>query len=400
MRSSLTRFRADFFKILAAILLLLEIQPYFIWGVTGTRMLLTITIPLIIIIGAHYQGKNIVSAIIFACIALFAAVAEGDNFYGCISMMTVAILFLSVDYLKDVYSYFKTIYVYLIGLSSIVWVLVMVGVSLPVHEIMPLNTLKDITYHQYPFLVMMGYDPDFSIYRAFRFCGPFDEPGVVGTNALLILLIERFNIRKASNIIILISGLISMSLFFYVSIIIYMIYFFTLKEGNVKTKILSIVLFSALTILSYNYEVTRSAIWERLEYDKTTRTFVGNNRAEDELKQYVSRIRGSDEYWFGVHNKAVIERFSGSASVQNAILKYGMFGVFIYSLFFVVYAFKRIPKRKEAFFCIMFLFITLWQRPGLYNIPYVFMYIMLIEHFRASHSLLYINDKEKVLCCN
>jgi predicted RNA-binding protein with RPS1 domain len=75
----------------------------------------------------------------------------------------------------------------------------------------PLNPLKDFLYKQYPFLVM----PNEVINVEFpRFYGVFDEPGVIGTFAGIMLFAERYNLKKISNIILFVSGVFSFSLFF------------------------------------------------------------------------------------------------------------------------------------------------------------------------------------------
>jgi hypothetical protein len=369
-------------KFLTAVLMFMELQPYFVWNYIGVPFLLGVTVPLIMILLLHARdSKDVLTTVVFFMLALMATLTEGNNIFGSIFFVMVAVLFLCTTYLKDVYKYFRILYACLIGFSSVVWVLVLSGVSIPMNEIMPLNSLKDIMYLQYPGLVMLGYDPEESVFRFFRFCGYFDEPGVVGTNALLLLVADRYNLRKPTNIIIFISGLISMSLFFYVSTILYLLYYFTLTKGKLGLKIGAMALFSVLAIVSYNNEITHAAIWERMEYDESKGSFAGNNRAEEDLIKYVHKIRWTEDYWLGVHDKAIIGRYSGSASVQNAILKYGFVGVFLYALFFIFYAFRHIPNRKDALVCIAFLFITLWQRPGLYSIPYVFFYIMLILNY-------------------
>ena len=370
----------DYLKIIAAILFFLELQPYYMWNYTGTPMLLGVTLPLILIIYSHAKKTHIQTSIAFALLTIFCAILEGHNFFGCVSLTMVAILFICPNYLNEIYKYFHSFYTLLIGISAIIWVLVLIGAPLPFNVIPPLNSLKTTDYYQYPFLVMPGVNLDFSLFRTLQFCGPFDEPGVVGTIAFLILLIEHFNMRKVSNVIILISGLFSMSLFFYGGLFLYMLYSTTSRKGYLKVRIITLILFILFATLSYNYEVTRSAIWDRLEYDEY-KGFVGNNRADEDMKLFIEQIRGTDEYWFGVHDNSIIERYSGSASIQNAILKYGIFGCVLYAFFFIIYAFKNIPKRKEAIVCLLFLFITLWQRPGMFSIPFVFFYIMLIHNF-------------------
>ena len=74
----------------------------------------------------------------------------------------------------------------------------------------------------------------------YRFMGPFDEPGVLGTISALLLSADKLNLNKNSNKIIFFSGLISLSLAFYVLISLYFILAMVLKLN--KRNILFIIL--------------------------------------------------------------------------------------------------------------------------------------------------------------
>ena len=54
-----------------------------------------------------------------------------------------------------------------------------------------------------------------------RLCGLFNEPGFLGTIIALILIIEKCNLKKVGNVIMLIAGVLTFSFAFYVILIIY-----------------------------------------------------------------------------------------------------------------------------------------------------------------------------------
>ena len=358
-------------------------------------MLFIVTIPLAFIMITHAKNsREYVSTIIFALIALIAALLYGKNIFGCIPYLLVATVFLCPEYLSDIYIQFKKIYVWLIAISAIVWILVLLGVHFPSHEIMPLNELKDHNYFQYPFLVMPDYDIGGSIFDAIRFCGLFDEPGVVGTISLLMLAADNYNLRKPANIVLFITGIFSLSLFFYLGSAICISVSLFISNSSLSKKLLLAITFISLLFISYQWDVTHDAIWNRLEYDEY-KGFSGNNRAEEDLKQYIEQIRGTEEYWFGIHDKEIVERYADSASIQNAILSYGVFGCIIYAFFFIIYIFRKNSNYKNAIFCILVLFMTLWQRPVLYNIPYLFLYLIMITNFGMEPSPYIKEEKEE-----
>ena len=83
-----------------------------------------------------------------------------------------------------------------------VWLLLFFGIPVPGKIIAPLNAVKTYNYIAYPFLVIPNYlGAGLDVYfQSLRFCGPFDEPGVVGTIAGLMLYIDNFNLKDKRNI--------------------------------------------------------------------------------------------------------------------------------------------------------------------------------------------------------
>ena len=369
-------------NLLAAVIFLLGLQPFFTWRFSDIQMLIMVIVPLAFIMITHTANtRSIITTIVFGLIAWFAAISLGRNIIGRFPFILVATIFLCTDYLNDVYVYFKKIYVVLIAISAAVWILVLLGFSFPSESIMPLNQLKDHMYtHYFPLLVMPDYDVEESIFDIVRFCGLFDEPGVVGTISLLMLAADNYNLRKPANIIIFITGIFSLSLFFYLGSFICIVFTLFSYNTNYTKKVFIAIALIFLLFISYNWEVTYNAIWERLEYDEFT-GFSGNNRASDDLKEYVNQIRWTDAYLFGVQNREIIDKYSGSASIQNAILQYGLIGCILYALFFCIYIFRQKFNIRDALCCIIILFMTLWQRPVLYNMPYLFLYLIMIKNY-------------------
>jgi hypothetical protein len=367
---------------ISGLLLFLMMDPYFIWALKSNQFYL-VTIPLLLIFWCNIgkmNSKNLLMFSFFAFTLFLAAVCKRSNIFGIMAMTLLAVVpFVPTTFSSSVYKYYKAIYTSIIGISIIVWVLVVIGQSIPYEVINPLNTLKEYNYYAYPFLVV-PHSWSFSIasvYGSLRFCGPFDEPGVVGTISLLMLFIDKFNLKDKKNVVLIISGILSFSLFFYVASFFYVFYSIVFNKKKVfgVLIILSVVAFY-LTTMENGF--LNQMLWSRLKWDEEAQSISGNNRSGEELDDYFESIKGTNIYYFGTPDHKLLEEFSGDASYKNAVLTYGMLSCGLYILFFSLLAFRQIGKRKELLLFILMLLLTLYQRPSFFSIYYIFLFTMFI----------------------
>lgn len=258
----------------------------------------------------------------------------------------------------------------------------LLGFHLPGRTIEPINTLKNYNYTAYPFLLVSN-----SISSALRFHAVFDEPGFIGTYAIILLCIEQFNLKKWQNIILLLSGLLSLSLFFYLMCLLYLI-IFVISKGKKLFFRLIIILVAVCGIFAVNNKnntVLYEAIGQRMQFDTQENKFVGDNRAHDDLLSYYRSIKGTKQFWLGVarDNPNLIRDYSGSAGYRNAILNYGLLGCLLYLLFFFVFARHSMGNTLQFLVFYLFFVLTLYQRPGVFNIVFVFLFSSWISFFSS-----------------
>lgn len=366
---------------IAAILMFLQIEPYFVWPLHQYIVYYN-TVPLMLILYNYNDFRRFsMYEYAFVLLSILAAICARYNILGIIMSAMLVLLFVcKKEFQIDVFLKFKKIYVIIIGLSMVVWTLLQLGVNVPHQTIPPLNSLKEVTYDAYPFLVKLNiytlsYD---GLSNSMRFMGPFDEPGVVGTISLMLLFVERFDLRKKENIVVFLSGIISFSLFFYVAAFVFLFYNITTNKNKGWYKTLMGVILASLVVYSFSNPITRELIWERLEWDTSRNTIVGDNRTGEDFDAYVESIRGTYAYFWGVGDSQISARFSGAASINNALIRYGLV-VLVY--FFVFYAFYSRRYIKSIFMWLAFmsfLYITLYQRPGFFTIYYLFIFNMAI----------------------
>lgn len=366
-----------------AILIFLNIQPYFVWHIGAWGNIISLLTLYLLLINSDKRTFAKPYFIFWVITVIIAALCGRSNILGIIMMLLMTgLVFTLKDYLLfNVYKKLHLIYALTITISMVMWVLVVVfSVNVPYHIVEPIVAIKEYNYSVYPFLVRTNLDSiNFeSLSSMYRFCGLFDEPGVVGTVSFLFLCIERFKFSNRWNVAILFSGLLSMSLFFYLASSLYFlgVLLFSRKVRTIH-KFAAIFLVSFFAIFSYNNKVLNTLVWSRVENQESAQSIV-DSRSSDELKKCVDRISGTTEYYFGVADRKLIEKYSSSSSIYNVIIGYGMITLILYSLFFIIYSYKFSKSRKSAFVCLAVIALTLVQRPGLFIMYYLFLFRSLI----------------------
>lgn len=374
--------------LMVGIMFFLLIKPYFVWSwilLTYGGILMDLVLMLFLWTQIRrLSPQNLLMIICFLFVLFIMALQGQYTIIGIIAILVYAIIpFIKPSFMKDSYGYLVNIYAFVIGLSLIVWTMVQIGIPVPSTNIAPLNALKPYDYLQYPFLVIPSFS-ELSVdsaLRTFRFCGPFDEPGVVGTMGALMLYIGKYNIRKWQYLIILLSGFASMSLFFYASTAIYLFYYIFVNKVRFIYRLLVICGIVSFYILTQENEIVSNLIYERVKWDNSSNSIAGDNRAHENLQAYYELIKGTHEYYWGVGDRELLKTFNGSASYKNAVLEYGLIPCLLYLIFFICLAYQRIGLRREFFLFVGIFLITLFQRPGFLISQYIFLFSMLIEMY-------------------
>lgn len=385
-----------FVQWLAAILMFLQLEPYFVWPL-HTYIVYYNTVPLLLILAAHSNFLRIsLYEILFVALAILAAFCAGSNFLGIVMSILLVLFFLcDKKFLIDVFVKFRIIYVFLIAVSMIVWFMLSIGISFPYRIVSPLNSLKDYNYIVFPFLVKineftLNYD---SLSNTIRFMGLFDEPGVVGTVSLIMLFIGRFDMKRIYNVILLLSGILSFSLFFYFAAFVFLLYNIIVSKNKAFYKFFIVVVLGVLVYYSYSNPVTQELIWNRLERNTSQKIISGNNRSSDELDMYVENIRGTDAYYWGVGDSQITERFSSSASIKNALLRYGFVVLVLFFLFYFFYSLHYIKHLLMCLVFMAFLYMTLYQRPGFFKVYYLFLFNMAVFAYTEQYQQFFNSEK-------
>jgi len=361
--------RNYFLPAIAAILLFVVLGPYFVWGLISNDVFLggVGAILAFLFLKNNEIKKNAKLFVFISFVMVLYCLTSGVSFFGFIFLgFSVFVAFGKEDFTKKTFNIFINIYAAILLISSLVWIGVLLGLVSPIGNIAPLNELNTFDYTVYPLTVQMN-----SLY-AFRFCGPFEEPGVIGTMNVILLFILDMNRKDWKTYALILSGALSLSLFFYIGV-----FLFFLIKNITKLRIIYLLII-ALFIVAF-YEVTKDneilseRVWERVEWNKEEGTFAGNNRMDYEADKIYESKKWSLDWWIGDRNfNSYASAFEGSSSYKVVVLRCGMICFALYVLFFLLYAHKYCKGTKMLLFTVLFL-TTIYQRPWMFGIGYFFL---------------------------
>ena len=353
-----------YYFIIGAFALLLSFYPYFVWAVpfspTGISTLILFFLFLL-----HFKIKKetIFFSFLITLLYVFLSLKGGYSIFGILSLLMLCMLFYTdKQFIADLFVSFSKIYAVLMGISFIMYIIVVIlGISIPHTEIQALNPEKIgfVTYYKYPFLIVA----DSFNFLKYRFSGFFDEPGVVGTISAVSLLTNRFDLRKWYNIIILIVGIFSMSLYFIVLIFIF--FFF---QTSVKYKFLFGLVSIILLFLFSKSEVINDLLFRRFNLSNGS----WDNRNHMATGWYEA-FMNSPNYLVGYGTGASQIYNSGGSSYKNIIIDHGFIFFFSYVMIFVFYGMKVLKNNKDKFLYVVIFSSILFQRPYIDNVGYLFL---------------------------
>lgn len=353
-------------SIIGAVAILVAFNPYIVWhfpiDATGIASGIIFVLNLL-----HFKTyrQSFLAMMVIITLYIYMAVYSDLSIMGLIALLMICpIFFTSKKFLNDVYGKFVTLYSVLIFISLIVFLLVaFLDIRLPYYQIEPLNEEKKyITYYAYPFLVYV----ENGSFLNFRFHGIFDEPGVVGTISGVVMLIERFNLKKYRNIPIFLSGIFSLSLYFFL-----ILFIFVLLKSKLSVKIVALFLIIFLYDLLSQNEVLDSLLFSRFELSDSG-GFAGDTR-DHMSESWYKNFCNSPSFYFGLGGGSHAVYNYGGASYKDLIVDYGIVFMVMYALSFFWAALSLLKKRIDVVLYLVIIGSVIYQRPFINNIGYVFL---------------------------
>ena len=314
-------------------------------------------------------SKDVFPIVVIAATFALQAFEIPNSPFGFVNIMGVFLLFITdFTFLRQIYEYFVRVFSIVIGLSVVVYIMVVIlGINLPHFYLDSVSDQK--TFDIYPFMTYVYNSADIN---SGRFTGLFDEPGVVGTICASILILNKFDYKNIFNIPIFIAGILSLSLAAMLMCAFYVIIF-----GNLQVKIgVSIIVIALFYYLS-SLDIVQQYVFSR--FDTDSGLFV-NNRTSENFSYVFKQFLHSNDVFLGNGYGAAAEKDPSGASYKHLIYDFGIVFFVSYIIAYVRLAFLNIKDKKYILVALLLLFSILYQRPFLYNIAYSFILITAIAY--------------------
>lgn len=366
---------------LASIMLFLLIPPYFMWGIfsnNATKILFSVFFCGIFFIYKESnkdKNRGLKALFIFTLLYyILGGVINGQsNAFGvCARIMMLLYVFIPFakkDFTVSVYNKFLTIYAIVISISLLSYIGAQLGYLHPIGNLVVGQHNR--AYTIYPLLVLdSGFD-------FLRFYGPFNEPGVVGTLAAVLLCTQKFNFKDWRTCVILVSGILSMSLFFFGLVVCYGFVYIVFIKRRFVVALLFVGLFAGFYMQTKDDTILYNTLWQRFEWDETEHQFKGDNRKNEAVDKFYNELKTKPSFWFG-SSQSEVERFwrlvEETSSYKVIVLNSGMLFLFLYLLFFVILARRYADNNLRLALFVLVLLANTYQRPDVYSELMLFLY--------------------------
>lgn len=341
-----------------AIIVIIFLYPYFVWkdfeNIHRVSHFVGIVIILYIVIKHHeYDIYNIETALLFIVVSIYSMVAGTEiHKYTYIHFLTFLFIVLKPSEQLRVFDFVVTLLsvIYAVGLLS--YLLSILGINIPLGQAIAPNAYKS------PYIIYFGHLEETGL-PVYRFSSIFDEAGLVGTLNGLILSAYGISTRNIKSIIILLAGLFSFSLAFYI-----ILGFNVLFNLNLKKALIVLVVFILI------YPVARN----RINYLIASRIAIkegriaGDNRSHPEFDNYYKLFLSSGGKDLilgkGVGYSHVRKESWQVSSYKLLIIDFGILGI---ALMVGFYAFCTafFNNSKKGWFLFFIFMISMYQRPDL-----------------------------------
>lgn len=375
---------------ICAFLLFVISYPKWFWNMSPYVMIWASYLLLIIAIGdINPKRQNIFCwiALLFQIVFVYVYYVLPDtNMNGRIMALLQGIGFASIflctsEFWKEVTDRFIKLLAVLLIPAIIEHVLVSYF-SIPLHYYLidecPINVGRG--YFVFNFNVYT--ESAFSFFN--RFFSFYDEPGVLGNILMVLLYIQKFNLKKWYNIVFLVAGILTYSLAFCFALMIYYIIL-----SSVRTRIVFILLVLIFTYLFYGNEYLDQYVFGRLIFEDGH--MAGYNREKYNFDNWFDSLSVKDYLFTGYSYR---EKIVYAASWKWAFALYGIIPFILFVFSIILSQAKKIQNRKGWLLGIVLVIIIFIQRPFIHL--YLYSYLLVLPFIYLAQSSISNNRQNYV----
>lgn len=379
-----------YIEILLALECILSMQPFMLWETYNyyrffdiAKMVIELLILAIFALGLKSKIKKtyLACSISFAGIYIYYCF---DSYYGLssIGLGTIMKLFMIVVFLmlpneskKNVFEYFLKFFAISLIPAMIFFLLNALGFNLPSEVIESTQEIKINSSQQYRhYFGCVFRENIYNITRIKQLCGIYDEPGLAGTTAALLLVANKFNFQKNKmNWVLVIGGIMTMSLaFFMICAIYYVAFLFFTKDKKKLYTILGVgVATTVLLMVLNNNDIFQRNVLARLSIDM----LFNNNRTSEAFDALFGAFINSNNIWFGYGNGNPIFNTVDASSYKVLLFNFGIIGFVLIVGWFAFWGYSKSRKNIDALILATVFILSIYQRPW---IMYLYMVVILL----------------------
>ncbi len=236
------------------------------------------------------------------------------------------------------------------------------GFSSNVIDTCPLNPGR--SYNQFLFYVSLRQFGDFwNFGDLYRFFSYYDEPGVLGNVAMVLMYVEGYNLKRWYNIPIFIAGILSFSLLFYIATLLYILLF-----GKVKVKLIVGLIVFLMIMYAYNNSILYEYVFKRFEI--VDGKLVGDNRANKVFSDWFENIKLEEYFFLGYE---VGKKVEYAASYLYTMVLFGVIPNLLFFVLIINRAYKKLGLNKYFLLYSVIPFMIWYQRPFVWMPLYYFL---------------------------
>lgn len=217
----------------------------------------------------------------------------------------------------------------------------------------------------------------------YRLCGFFNEPGYFGTIIALILIVDKINLRKRENIILFIAGCLTLSMAFFLLLLIYLALYSYEKKWPIILLVLLLVSYFLFLPMIASTNTPIGNLIQRFNFVQGV--FVGDNRSTVLLDSTFESVLSGPNRFFGEgYGYWAYVRTWGTSSYKSYFVDFGIIGFILMYGIYVLSAIKKGRGYLNCLFYIIVFFTSVYQRPNIFNLLYYLVLFGGIEYQKMS----------------
>lgn len=330
--------------------------------------------------GASKIGNSLIGAALFIYVVIpllhFEKPSVGVT---CEIILLSCLLRLKEEYKAWIYDRFITVTAILLGLCAVEYIL---ACFLHIEHInhTPIYRFEGDAHYFYQGILNIF--PYYYTYSIARFQAFTEEPGLVGTLCAFMIACMNSQKQRWQFVVILISGILSLSLAFYMLFGLWILY----NAINSKsTKNIILVLFVLVPVYFYFRAPIEEAVFDRVAGQSSISAV--DNRANETFSKAFDEFLTSSDVLFGHGLRYFHSTFghvegesSGNAGAKPFIYSYGMFSM---ALLFIVFSFTFLKingYNRRSYFILLLFWLSFYQR-DVWSTPYNMIVLMMFSSY-------------------